>query len=308
MTTPLKIAGVLPVLGLPFEESGALDLNSLERVVRHCVDGNADGVVCFGLASELYKISDSERSQILRVVMESANGEIPVIVGTEHSGKAPAVERTIQAYEFGAAAVMLFPPTFVKPDEDNVYSYYVAVGGSVQIPVIIQDAPAWTGVPLSVRLLSAIKKEQANVNYIKLESPPISSKAAALASDGFKIISGYGAVHLMEDLCSGIDGFMPGCSVPEVFSEIWKYFNKGEIAQSKTLYSKILPLLTFQMTSLDAFIEVQKRLLVKQGVIKTSHCREPHTSMSRSRIDYLDALLKENDVLAEYLKEGNEQR
>jgi 2-keto-3-deoxy-L-arabinonate dehydratase len=300
MKSSSPLSGVLPVLGLPFDNTGALDLHSLERVVHQCIESKVSGVVCFGLASELYKISDSERVQILRVVMETADRQIPVIVGTEHSGNGPAVERSIQAFEAGAAAVMLFPPTFVKPDEENIYSYYVSVGRSVPIPVIVQDAPAWTGVQLPVELLCEIQVAQKNVNHIKLESPPIVMKAQALKSAGFKILAGYGAVHLIEDLMAGVDGFMPGCGFPEIFLEIWNSFNCGEFARAKELYSKLLPLLTFQMTSLDAFIEVQKRLLVRQGIITTSYCRAPHAPLSKPRLDYLDELL-EQDIFSDLL-------
>ena len=82
------------------------------------------------------------------------NSRVPVIVGTEHSGTLAAVARSIEAEKLGVSALMLYPPTFIKPDEANVLSYFKAVGSAVKIPIIIQDAPAWTGVPLPVSLLS----------------------------------------------------------------------------------------------------------------------------------------------------------
>jgi dihydrodipicolinate synthase/N-acetylneuraminate lyase len=159
--------------------------------------------------------------------------------------------------------------------------------------VIIQDAPAWTGVPLPVTLLSRIIKETPNVNYIKLESPPIGDKAKLLKSEGFKIIAGYGAIHLIEDLSSGIDGFMPGCSLPGIFVEINNLFGSGDIEEAKKLHQSILPLLIFQLTSLDTFIEIQKLLLMKLQIFTTSYCREPHIAISPERVAYLSALLKE---------------
>lgn len=287
------VGGALPVLAVPFNSDGSVDLDSIPRLVEHCITNKANGVVIFGLASELYKLSDSERIEILKKVLESVNSRIPVIVGTEHSGTRAAVSRSIEAEKLGASALMLYPPTFVKPDEANVLSYFKAVGSAVKIPIIVQDAPAWTGVPLPVALLSQIIKEQPNVNYIKLESPPIGDKAKLLKSSGFKIISGYGAIHLMEDLTSGIDGFMPGCSLPGIFVEINDLFKAGEIEKARTLYKLVLPLLTFQLTSLDTFIEIQKLLLKHLRIFTTSHCREPHIPISPERIAYLNVLIKE---------------
>jgi 4-hydroxy-tetrahydrodipicolinate synthase len=288
-----KISGVLPVLAVPFNKDGSLDLDSIPKLVEHCISNKANGVVIFGLASELYKLNDSERIQILEKVISSVNSRVPVIVGTEHSGTLAAVARSIEAEKLGASALMLYPPTFIKPDEANVLSYFKAVGSAVKIPIIIQDAPAWTGVPLPVSLLSRIIKEQPNVCYIKLESPPIGDKAKLLKSEGFKIIAGYGAIHLMEDLTAGIDGFMPGCSLPGIFVEINDLFKSGNVEKARTLYQLVLPLLTFQLTSLDTFIEIQKLLLKHLQIFSTSYCREPHIPISSERIDYLNLLLAE---------------
>jgi len=288
-----EISGVLPVLAVPFNKDGSLDLDSIPKLVEHCISNKANGVVIFGLASELYKLNDSERIQILEKVISSVNSRVPVIVGTEHSGTLAAVARSIEAEKLGASALMLYPPTFIKPDEANVLSYFKAVGSAVKIPIIIQDAPAWTGVPLPVSLLSRIIKEQSNVCYIKLESPPIGDKAKLLKSEGFKIIAGYGAIHLMEDLTAGIDGFMPGCSLPGIFVEINDLFKSGNIEKARTLYQLVLPLLTFQLTSLDTFIEIQKLLLKQLQIFSTSYCREPHIPISSDRIDYLNLLLAE---------------
>ena len=288
-----EISGVLPVLAVPFKRDGSLDLDSIPKLVEHCISNKANGVVIFGLASELYKLNDSERIQILEKVISSVNSRVPVIVGTEHSGTLAAVARSIEAEKLGASALMLYPPTFIKPDEANVLSYFKAVGSAVKIPIIIQDAPAWTGVPLPVSLLSRIIKEQPNVCYIKLESPPIGDKAKLLKSEGFKIIAGYGAIHLMEDLTAGIDGFMPGCSLPGIFVEINDLFKSGNVEKARTLYQLVLPLLTFQLTSLDTFIEIQKLLLKHLQIFSTSYCREPHIPISSERIDYLNLLLAE---------------
>ncbi len=288
-----EISGVLPVLAVPFKRDGSLDLDSIPKLVEHCINNKANGVVIFGLASELYKLNDSERIQILEKVISSVNSRVPVIVGTEHSGTLAAVARSIEAEKLGASALMLYPPTFIKPDEANVLSYFKEVGSAVKIPIIIQDAPAWTGVPLPVSLLSRIIKEQPNVCYIKLESPPIGDKAKLLKSEGFKIIAGYGAIHLMEDLTAGIDGFMPGCSLPGIFVEINDLFKSGNVEKARTLYQLVLPLLTFQLTSLDTFIEIQKLLLKHLQIFSTSYCREPHIPISSERIDYLNLLLAE---------------
>ena len=55
----------------------------------------------------------------------------------------------------------------------------------------------------------------------------------------------------------------------------------------------ILPLLTFQLTSLDTFIEIQKLLLKQMKILTTSYCREPHIPITADRIAYLNLLLSQ---------------
>ena len=110
METNGSPAGVLSVLCTPFHDDGRVDLPSVRRHVEHSISAGADGVVVFGLAGEIYKLSDAERELILAAAVEAASG-VPVIAGSEHSGIEAAVDRSIRATELGASALMLYPPT-----------------------------------------------------------------------------------------------------------------------------------------------------------------------------------------------------
>ncbi|MDA3030553.1 MAG: hypothetical protein O2823_04395, partial [Actinomycetota bacterium] len=96
-----------------------------------------------------------------------------------------------------------------------------------------------------------------------------------------------------EDLNSGVVGFMPGCSLPGVFVKINKLFSTGKTLEATEVYKNLLPLLTFQLTNLDTFIEIQKIILNKLQILSSSYCREPHIPVSSGRIIYLNRLLQE---------------
>jgi 4-hydroxy-tetrahydrodipicolinate synthase len=288
----------MPVLATPFGEDGEIDRDSLRRLVSLNIEAGVDALVCFGLASELYKLDDSDRALVLGIVMDEAGGRIPVVVGCEHSGTLAAQRRCEQARDAGASGVMLYPPTFIKPSRDNVVDYFLSCASTVDIPIIIQDAPAWTGVLLPVDLLAEMHSQAPSLRYVKLESPPIGAKAAQLTSLGIEVIAGFGAVHLAEDLSGPyVSGFMPGSSLPEHFVDMWNIALRGESAELQAAHARMLPLLSFEMTSLDAFIETQKVILERRDVFNTTVCRRPHDPMSRERLDYLDVLLSTADLL-----------
>jgi 2-keto-3-deoxy-L-arabinonate dehydratase len=290
----MKLTGCLPVLATPFISDETIDSAGLRKVAQTNISAGVDAVTCFGLASELYKLDDADRLSVLDTVMDAVQDRVPVIVGCEHSGTFAAVRRCRQAAEMGAAAVMLLPPSFTVPHEASIRDYFMRCADAADVPVIVQDAPAWTGVQLSADLLLEMNAQDARISSVKLEAPPISQKAAILRDAGMTIISGYGAVHFSEDHASdSVDGFMPGCAFPEVMVRVWRLAISGDSSGLKALYARILPLLIAELTDLDTFIEVQKRALVKRGLLTSPTCREPHQAIPRSRIAYLDTLIDE---------------
>ena len=68
-----EIGGVLPVLVVPFKKDATIDFESIPRLVEHCLSNEIQGLVIFGLASELYKLTDSERVEILKMLYRKAD-------------------------------------------------------------------------------------------------------------------------------------------------------------------------------------------------------------------------------------------
>lgn len=289
-TSP-ALAGVLSVLCTPFTEDASVDEESLRRLIEHNLAAGVHGIVCFGLAGEAYKLTDEERRRVLRIAIDTVDGAVPVVAGTEHSGLEAAAQRSVEAQDAGADAVMMYPPTFVKPGPAEVADYYRAAAEAVEVPVIVQDAPAWTGVPLPVDLLASIRREAPGVRYVKVEAPPTAVKVDSLRSHGFDAIGGYGALHLAEELASGIVAFMPGCALPALYVRLWELHQHHDAEKVWSLFAAVLPLLTFQLSSLDTFVSVQKLLLHRLGVQTSTRMRGPGASLRAGQVRWLDEVL-----------------
>ncbi len=284
------LTGVYPVIATPFDADGSIDVPSLRRLVEYLIASGVDGMVVFGLASELYKLTDDDRRMVLGTVIDAAADRVPVVAGTEHTGFEGAIARSTEAVHAGAKAVMLYPPTFVKPDAQGVEDYYRSIAAAVPVPIVVQDAPNWTGTPLPIDLLARLRAAASTVGWVKVESLPSAPKVTALRAQGFRAIGGYGAVHLPEDLDAGVCAIMPGCGIARVYTELWRLYHDGERDGFWERFTAALPLLSFQMSSLDLFIAVQKELLVRTGVFSSGSVRRPGSALSdyhRSRLDEL---------------------
>ena len=83
--------GIWPIIITPFKADGMLDEDGLARVVRFCLDGGAQGLVGPANASEFTTLSDDERRRWLEVVVETVQGEVPVMASITSGHELPAV-------------------------------------------------------------------------------------------------------------------------------------------------------------------------------------------------------------------------
>lgn len=292
----VALEGVLSVLCTPFHDDGTLDIGSLERLVEHNLGWGVSGVVCFGLAGEIYKLTDPERATVLDAVVAQVDGRVPVIAGTEHTSFEGAIQRTRWAEDAGADAVMVYPPTFVKPDADGVVEYYSALGDASALPIIVQDAPAWTGVALPLELLARLGRDCPTVTHVKVEAPPTAPKLARLPELGLRPVGGFGALHLGEELDAGIDATMPGCAMPGLYVDVMAAHADGDPALAWSRYTDALPLLAFQMGGLDVFVAAQKLLLHRIGVLSSTRLRRPGAALTDAQRAWLDRVLEHGDL------------
>ncbi|MCU0869037.1 MAG: dihydrodipicolinate synthase family protein, partial [Burkholderiales bacterium] len=210
--------GVWPILATPFDADDQVDLASLDRLVRFMVDAGADGVTVTGVLGESARLLDRERVEIVRTAVAAADGRVPVIVGTSHSGTLAARSLSQEAEALGAAAVMLTPHAEATPNDARVFEYYRSVADGVSIAVVVQDHPASSGVHMPAPLLLKLVADVPRVACIKLEAVPTATKLRALKA-GFRartvpILTGLGALYGLFDLRAGSSGFNTGFAFP----------------------------------------------------------------------------------------------
>ena len=80
MNTPAW-SGIYPSLATPFLPDGDLDLEGQRALVRFALDSGAHGLICFGLAGEVFRLTPSERIELLRVIVDECGGQVPVLAG-----------------------------------------------------------------------------------------------------------------------------------------------------------------------------------------------------------------------------------
>ncbi len=118
-------------------------------------------------------------------------------VGTTAGSTAAAIDRSKEAQELGAAAVMVSPPTMAKPNPDVVFAHYSRLADAIDIPIVVQDYPSTSGVHMSPDFIARLSSGIPAVQYLKLEDPPTPPKISAirtLVGGDMPIFGGLGGV------------------------------------------------------------------------------------------------------------------
>ena len=111
-----EIKGICPIIATPFLENGEVDYESMENLIKTLIEGGCHAVTLFGIAGEYYKLSDEERTNMVKLTVETCkkyNGK-SIISVTDHATE-NAVKSAKYFEEMGADCIMLLPPFFLKP-------------------------------------------------------------------------------------------------------------------------------------------------------------------------------------------------
>jgi 2-keto-3-deoxy-L-arabinonate dehydratase len=278
-----RYKGVFPVVPTTFFEDGSLDLASQKRCLDFMIDAGSDGLCILANFSEQFSLSDDERETLTRTALEHVAGRVPVIVTTTHYGTAVCAERSRRAQEQGAAMVMVMPPyhgaTFRVP-EPQIFEFYARVSDAIDIPIMVQDAPA-SGTVLSAPFLARMAQEIEHLAYFKIETPGAASKLRELIRLGGEAIEGpwdgEEAITLLPDLEAGCTGAMTGGAYPDGIRTIMDAWFAGDREGATAAYGRWLPLINYE--NRQGGILSAKALMKEGGVIACEAPRHPFPAM-----------------------------
>jgi 4-hydroxy-tetrahydrodipicolinate synthase len=298
-SSPRKLGGVLPVFQTPYHPDETIDLATLEKEIAWLYDSGADGIV-MAMVSETLRLSTPEREELAEAACRfgTSRGVVVISVGAESSKVAEHYAN--HAESVGADAVMAIPPVSVILGEAELAAYYSRLIQAIHLPVIVQDASGYVGQPMSIALQARLLDEFGPERVMfKPEATPIIPRLIELlkATDGrARVFEGTGGIALVESHQHGVVGTMPGADLIHALVALWRALETGDAAMAERIHKPLAAMISFQ-TSLDAFLAVEKHLLLRQGIFKNSMVRGPVgfrlTEETRREVDRLFEKLME---------------
>ncbi len=273
--------GVYVIAPTPFDDAGALDLESAARMCEFYLGHGATGLTILGIMGEAPKLTPAESLEFTRTVLKTVNNRIPVIVGVSSPALNLMGSLSREVMELGAAGVMVAPMPSLKTDS-AIAGYYSAVMKELgDIPVCLQDYPQTLGVHFSTELLIRIFSEHPGICMLKHEDSPGLNKlsqfrAACDTTIGRRVsvLVGNGALFLPEEMARGADGAMTGFAFPEMLVQVVNLATAGDTERAAEVFNAYLPMVRYELQP-GLGLAVRKYVLAQRGAIASAALRAP---------------------------------
>ncbi len=297
------LAGIYQILQTPFDENGAIDWGSFANQIEYCMAARVHGLVTPALASEFFTLSDAERRAVVEFASGAIAGRVPFVVGVQGLNQRIALEFAEHACANDATALMAMPPYLRKALKADLREYYRALA-QFDRPLIIQNAPAPIGTPLSPRELVDLLAIEDNILYIKEETNPILqhiNEILALDTGNCAgVFGGANGTYLIDELKRGACGNMPAGGLVDAQVLIYNLYRAGNIDEAERISHSLLPLLNYATVYGVSF---HKFVMWRRGVLKSPFARDPQKiSLNPDDIRAIEALwpLVTENTIGEY--------
>ena len=289
--------GAITAIVTPFRENGELDEESLRKLVEFQIKNKIDGIVPCGTTGESPTLDHEEHGKVVEIVVDAANGKVPVIAGTGSNSASEAIEMTKHAADAGADASLQVCPYYNKPTQEGLYRHFSAIAKAVDIPLIIYNIQGRTGVNMETSTLARLAKEYSNIVGVKEASGNIAQMMDVINElpKNFAVISGDDNLTLPLMVLGG-KGVISVASniIPKEMHELCEHALNGNFEKARKMHYELLPLFK------GIFIETNpmpiKAALAMKGMIKEAY-RLPMCEMKPDSREKLRQILKDLKVI-----------
>jgi len=295
--TSARFGSVVTAMVTPFAPDGALDLDAAASVARHLADTGSDGLVVAGSTGEGSVLTDAERIDLFRAVVEAVT--IPVVASSGTNDTAHSILMTREAAAAGAAGVLVVTPYYNRPSAAGLSAHFRAVAAASALPVVLYDIPVRSGRRIGPDLTVQLAHEVANIVAVKDATGDIASAARVVAEApaGFEVYSGDDALTLPFASIGGV-GVISVAShwAAPLFGEILAAYRSGDVDPAAGANRDLLG--SYRFESSDEYPNpVPVKAACRALGLAVGQCRLPNAPAPQSLDDQARSVVAEAAAL-----------
>ncbi|WP_229735830.1 4-hydroxy-tetrahydrodipicolinate synthase [Kroppenstedtia guangzhouensis] len=293
----VEFGRLLTAMITPMTNSGTIDWPSVDSVLEHLIGAGTDSIVVAGTTGESPTLTHGEKLELIRYVVQKADGRVRVIAGSGSNDTASSAQLTQEAEEAGADGVMLVVPYYNKPTQEGLYQHFKTVAQSTSLPVMLYNIPGRSAVNMSVDTMVRLTHDVDNITSIKESSGDLVQvmELVERKREDVAVYSGMDELTVPY-LSAGGAGVVSVAShvVGEEMKEMVDSFLRGNVDRAGQIQRRLVPLIqALFMTSSPAPLKYALSLMKICG----DSVRLPLVSLKPSEKDHMHSLLRRMNKL-----------
>jgi len=239
------LSGINLAMQTPFHDDGSIDFALYESLIDRYIDAGIHGIVLGAGTGQYVNLSEDEVNRLYETGIKRINGRCNVICQTSALNMQEVLRRSRHAQSLGANALMILPPYFEGPsDDDGIFEFYREIDQAVNIEIVGYNIPQSTGVAISIPLLKRLN-ELPHFGYIKDSGDDFAMhqdyiRTASGTLNGNDPVTLYSFIAGAKGAIWGAANYMPKETV-----KLYELTRAGEYAKALALWQRMLPSLLF---------------------------------------------------------------
>jgi N-acetylneuraminate lyase len=274
-----KFGGIITALVTPYDKAGAVNDASLRKQVSRCIDRGVAGFYVCGSTAEAFLLSDQERKRILETVIDENRGRKVIIAHVGAISTEKSIEFASHARKAGADAISSVPPFYYNFTKEEVMSHYLTLTQRSEMPLFLYNIPSYANFVITPEIVTWLRHQESRIIGLKHTSMNLFDLEQIVTNEkDFVVLAGRDEA-LAGALIMGAHGAVGSTYnlMPEIFTELFDRFRKGEIDKVQNLQSRANQFI--KLMNGDSGLPVLKCALEQVG-IECNGCRKPLRSVT----------------------------
>lgn len=308
-----KYTGVIPPVVTPRTADGSIDTVGLDAVVEHLIKGGVSGLFVLGSSGEVPYLTNSERDSVLRQIVATNAGRVPVLVGASEQTTARVIDEGSRLIALGADALVVTTPFYAIANGSEIEAHFTAIHEALKVDIFAYDVPVRTHHKLPLDVAIRLAESGAIIGVKDSSGDDVSFRQLILATkhvQGFSVFTGHEVV-VDGALLGGAHGVVPGLGNvdPAGCRRLFDLAQAGSWAEAAAEQDRLARVFDIVYTpdasrvspgaaGLGAF----KTALVELGVIFSNAMSAPMVNLDESEAAKIREILAETGLLAVAVK------
>ncbi len=239
-----KLKGIVPPLITPLLDSNTLDIEGLERLIEHVIEGGVNGIFILGTTGEGPSLSFSLQAKMIRESSRILNKRMPLLVGISHTSLVESTRLSQVAYESGADAVVSAPPYYFPLEQAELAMFYEKLLPALELPLYLYNMPGMTKIsfaPETIRRIAdnpkviGFKDSSGNGSYFQSVMHEMRDR------EDFSFFVGPEEM-MAEAVMMGADGGVNGGAniFPKLYVDLYRAAVEGNNSRIQRLHAKVM--------------------------------------------------------------------